>query len=603
MRRVLTALILLATAAATAGTVTAVAQSGTSRTVVRVAISGDENNLSPYGITFASGKTEDLIALVYDSLWASSSVINPAPLLAKSATTSRDGKIWTVKIRSGVKWQDGVPLTAKDVKFTYEYFFKTENGLYSHHVNDQPYVSKIALVGPSTVRFTCRSACPTFNIDPGGHIPIIPEHIWKNIANPMTDPRAVKDLPIGSGPYRVVKHTPDQLYRLKANPNYFEGKPLVDEIDMPIIKDTSAMFLALRSGQIDAASPPAPPEALSGLEAAGLKVVDMTDYNSNQIFLNNQRYPFTLRGFRKALNLATDTASITHTLLGAKGKPGVESFLAPDSPYVNPSLHHVYDPHKAMRLLDRLNFKGNGIRKTPNGKPLDFELLVPSGDASAVRAGELLAAQLMKVGVKLKVSPVDSATLTARRKPQDAAKRVPFTTKTGNYDMYFGAFTHLFHFHADPDGLLYVFHCPGRTGFGAYESGYCDRRFDALVDRATTLPAAQRKPLFQQAQQILFDDPPIIGLSFPDGLYPYNPKAYDRWVQEKGHGIFNRLSFLPGKRTSAATTASRSTSSGSSLTPIILAIVVVVLLAGGALAFFRRRKSASGAESSGPEVD
>lgn len=367
------------------------------------------------------------------------------------------------------------------------------------------------------------------------------------------------------------------------------------------------MFLALRSGQVDAVSRSAPPESLEELRRAGLEIVEMPGYSSVQVFLNNQRPPFTLPQFRKALNLATDTAAITTTLLGDKGRPGVESFLSFDSPYVNPSLRHEHDPVRAGQLLDGLGFRdanGDGIRETAEGRPLDFEILVSSIEAREVRASELLADQLEQVGVKLRVAAVDPVTLRARRQPRDATKPTPQRTMTGDYDMYVGSFISLFHFHADPDGLLYVFHCPGTTGFGASQSGYCNPRFDELVERAATLAAEERKPLFAEAQQVLFDDPPIISLYFPLGIHAYRPEAYPGWVPTNGHGIFNRFSFLPGERTASPPSALPETSDERSLTVPFVIVGAVVILAVGTVALARGRRSRAGAgEPSGPEVE
>lgn len=570
--------------------------------VLRFAIPGDENNLTPFAITFQSGKTEDLVAMVYDSLFASSSELAPEPLVAESAQRSADSRTWTMKIRSGIIWHDGRPLTADDVRFTYEYFFKNQSGLYSHHVNDQPYVERVELVAPDTVRFTCRTPCATFDIDPGGHVPIIPRHIWESVTEPS---KFTRELAVGSGPYKVVEHVTDQLYRLEANQSYFKGRPTVDEIQMPIIKESASMFLALRSGQVDAVSRSAPPESLSELRRAGLEIVEMPDYSSVQVFLNNQRPPFTISKFRKALNLATDTAAITKTLLGDKARPGVESFLSFDSPYVNSSLRHVYDPDGAKRVLDDLGFRdtnSDGVRETAEGKPLDFEILVSSIEAREVRASELLAGQLSQVGVRLRVAAVDPVTLRARRQPKDTSKPTPQRTMTGDFDMYVGSFISLFHFHADPDGLLYVFHCPGTTGFGASQSGYCNPNFDELVDRAAMLPAEERKPLFAEAQQILFDDPPIISLYFPMGIHAYRPQAYSGWVEKNGHGIVHRFSFLPGERSGARPATSQEADGGSSPAPFVVAGVVIALAAAGVV-LTRRRRAKSPSQASGPEMD
>jgi len=338
----------------------------------------------------------------------------------------------------------------------------------------------------------------------------------------------------------------------------------------------------------------------------------MPDYGSIQINMNNQRAPFTEPKFRKALSLATDSDKISTTLIGTRGKPGVDSVIDPDSPFAETSLKHEFNPTKAKANLDGLGMtdrNGDGTRETADGKALSFEILVSSLEAREVRASELVASQLKEVGVSVKVTALDPAAVNTRRTPKDAAgKPVPQAVQTGDYDMYVTQYTGG-HFHFDPDGLLYILHCPGTTGFGAYISGYCNPKLDELVDKAATLNAADRKEPLAQAQKILIDEPPMLSLYFPDGTFAYRPEAFSDWKQEIGHGIFHKRSFLPGAR------APEPGGSSEAATPaddpdgnvgLLVGVLAVVALAGGAaLVVSRRRKSdaAKSDELSGPEVD
>jgi len=576
--------------------------------VLRFALSGDENNMTPYTTTGRSGKSQDLLNLVYDTLLYSPFQEKPEPWLATGVEHSADNRTWTFKLRSGVSWHDGRPLTAEDVKFTWDYFFKTQQGRYSHHVNDRPFMESSSIVDPQTVSFTCREACPTFDIDPGADLPILPKHIWENVTEPA---KFSADLPVGTGPFKMVDHKSDRSYRFVANEAYFKGKPLIDEMQMPIIKETASMFLALTTGEVDAVARVVPPESLSELERSGLKIIRMPDYGGVQINMNNQRPPFDDGRFRKALSLAADTDKISTTLIGAQGKPGVDSVLDPDSPFADKALKHEFNQAKSRAGLDALNMtdrNGDGTRETADGKALSFEILVSSLEAREVRASELVASQLKEVGVSVKVTALDPAAVNTRRTPKDAAgKPVPQAVQTGDYDMFVTNYSGG-HFQFDPDGLLYILHCPGRTGFGAYISGYCNPKFDELVDKAATLNADDRKEPLGEAQKILVDEPPMISLYFPDGTFAYRPEAFTGWKQEIGHGIFHKRSFLPGDRSAdeAATGGGTTpTTDPKGNTGVLVGVLAVGVLAGGAaLVASRRRKAAAGPDDrSGPEVD
>ena len=567
-------------------------ESGQERTQrLSVALAGYENNLSPFALTFQSGITADLVNLVYDTLFYSPWEKDPKPWLATNSEVSNDDRTWTIDIRAGVRWHDGKPLTAEDVRFSYQYFFDNEAGFYSHHVNDLPFVESFEVLDEDTARFTCRKPCPTFNIDPGAHIPIIPKHVWEDVEDPAN---FTGGLPVGSGPYKVTDVVPGQRYTLRAHDDYFLGRPFVEEIDMPIIPEPSAMFLALRSGKVDAVSRVIPPQTISSLEKAGLGIVKQPDYRSTQVSFNVQREPFDSAGFRNALNLAVDTGSITRALLAGRGQPGVESLIDPDSPFAAKELDDRYDPRRAEALLEEDGFRdrnGDGVREQPNGKPLDFELLVSKEELRELRAAEFISGQLGTVGVRTEVVPLDPVTLSERQQPPQAGRvDLRKTAKTGDYDMYLASNSGA-HVHFDPDGLLYYFHCPGRTGFGAYITGYCNKQFDRLVERAATLGFEERTPVLQKAQRVLYRDPPTISLYFPQGTYAYRPAAYTSWAPEIAHGIVHKRSFLPIEGIERVGSLRATDDAGGSGTPAWPFVLAVIVLGAGAVFLARRRRA------------
>lgn len=121
--------------------------------------------------------------------------VDPEPWLAESAEPSPDGRVWTVKLREGVRWHDGVPFTADDVKFSFEYYRDQAgaSGRYAHHVFDVPDFDRAEVVDPLTVSLFFNVATPQFKIMPGGDLPMMAKHIWEGVAEPAT---ATDKLPV-----------------------------------------------------------------------------------------------------------------------------------------------------------------------------------------------------------------------------------------------------------------------------------------------------------------------------------------------------------------------------------------------------------------------
>ena len=572
------------------------AQTGGSPKTLRVSLNGDENNMTPFTVSFgATPYTHDLISLVYDSLFWSQVKTDPEPWLAESATSTSDFREWTVTLRPNVTWHDGRPLTADDVKFSFDYYnrFPGASGRYAHHVSDTPKLESATVIDTRTVKFLYGEPTPTFKIMPGADLPIIPRHKWENVTEPAKN---TAELPVGSGPYRVVEMVRDQRYRLEANPTYFKGKPTIDRLELPIVKDPAAAFAALRTGELDSVARNVPPELMNQFQnGGGVRIADGTKFESLQMYFNARKAPLTDPKLRKAIALAIDTKPLVDTVLLGNGRPGLDTFIHPDSPWALPGARHEHDPARAQRMLDEAGYTAkdpDGIRKTPDGRRLEFAVLVSSFEPTDLRAVQLAAQQVAPIGVKLNPEALDPATLRQRR-----------TGPPGQpppYDAYMSTLES--HGHVDPDALYYFFHSPGPRGFGASITGYTNPRYDQIVEQATTMGVAERKPLLYEAQRILAEEAPVVVFYYPDGDYAYRPAAYEGWVSDQGHGIFTKRSFLPeyvaraeqSREAAAGSQGASDDDDGSGSGGVVLGVVAAaVVLGAGALLLSRRRRAAT----------
>ncbi|MGH9070357.1 MAG: ABC transporter substrate-binding protein [Acidimicrobiales bacterium] len=209
--------------------------------LVRLPFPKDDGSLTPY--TFDLGYS--LMTLVYDTLdWRNLDGV-PELWLATSVVTSPNGRRLTVHLAKGVRWQDGMPLTAADVAFTFGYFAAHHQARFTPEVAD---VSRTRATGPTTVVIDLRHPSPGFAQLTLADMPILPEHLWAHLAPGQTTPPG---LAMGSGPYRLVAYQPGKGYRFQANPDYFRGPPSVSTIEVPIIHDLAGTLSAFEHSQVD----------------------------------------------------------------------------------------------------------------------------------------------------------------------------------------------------------------------------------------------------------------------------------------------------------------------------------------------------------------
>lgn len=557
---------------------------------LRIALNGYENNLTPFTATFGSApNTHDLLMLVYDSLFWSQNSVDPEPWLAESAEPNADSTQWTVRLREGVSWHDGRPLTAEDVRFSFAYYDqqRASSGRYAHHVFDVPPLTAAEVLDPRTIRFTYSQPAPEWRSMPGADLPIIPKHVWETVTEPRTN---AQSLPVGSGPYELVQIIPDQLYRFEANEAYFKGRPTVDVLEMPIVRDPAAAFAALQTGEVAHVTRNVPPELFDRFSTEpGVAIETGTKYESNQLYFNARKAPLDDARLRHAMSLTIDSQAIVDSVLLGHGRAGLPSFLHPDTEWAADGVQVEHDPAAAQALLDRAGYvRGpDGIRIAPNGTPLRFSVLVNSFEPQDIRAAQLIGQQLEPLGVALTAEALDPATLRSRRAAPPG--QVP------GYDAYISVIES--HAHVDPDALYYFFHSPGPKGFGASITGWTNPAFDALAEQATTAAAADRSRLLGQAQELIAAENPLVVLWYRNGEYAYRPAEYDGWVSDPGHGIFTKRSFLPGyveaaraQRTGAGPATAES--GGPGATTVVAIGGAAVLLAGGALLALRRRRTA-----------
>lgn len=502
----------------------------TDRTL-RMAITQDEGTLTPY--TYQTGYPGyELMTLIYDTLFLADADLTPQPWLAESLDISEDGLQYSVTLKSDLVWQDGEALTADDVAFTYQYYQDNLRGRFSTSANK---VASIETPDDRTVVLTLAAPDATFVQTGLADLPIMPRHIWEDVADPAT-----MDSAMGSGPYQLAEYQTDQYYRLVENPNFWGEAPAFDTIIAPVIKDQTATFQALQAGEIDVAVRNLPPELVERFSGRDdLTITQGPGFVSTILIMDVTEGALASTEVRRVMAGLIDYGRLIDTLLLGYGTAGTPGFLHPDSPFANPATREQQrlTPEEADARLEEAGFTrgADGVYADADGNRLEFEFLTPSNNPIRLRAAELIAQDLSAGGFRINIRTMENEALVQRVWP-DFDISLP-----RDYDISMFGWSAPVNAQANLSGLLHSDPAKGNLNL----SGYSNPEVDRLADEAAmTTDEDARRELFYQIQEILAEDVPLITLFYQDGIYAYRPAAFDAWTYMVGQGIINKRSFV-----------------------------------------------------------
>ena len=309
----------------------------------------------------------------------------------------KDGLVWTVTLRNDVKFSDGKPVTAEDVKYTFE------TAAASGSVVDLTIVKQVEAVDKHTVRFTLKEAQSTFlhSLVATG---IVPKHAHgKDYA----------EKPMGSGPYQLVQWDKGQQVIVKANPEYYGAKPEFKKITFLFLNEDAA-FAAAKAGEVDAAYIPASfsKQKVSGMRLEAIKTVD----NRGILFPYVKSGDKTKDGLpigndvtadpaiRKAINIAVDRKALVEGVLEGHGTP---AYTAVDGlPWWNPeTVIQEADMEGAKKLLKDAGWEdtnADGIVEK-NSLKAEFTLVYPASDATRQALAISVADMMKPLGIHITI--------------------------------------------------------------------------------------------------------------------------------------------------------------------------------------------------------
>jgi len=435
-------------------------------------------------------QSEHIDELLFDGLVARDKNFHFTPALAET-WQQPDALTLVFHLRKDVRFHDGRPLTADDVKWTIDSMRPGSNG--------QP----AAVISPKA---TAYASIQSVEVQDQHTVVLHLKHadnfLFTNLSTgaigivPQGSGRQFWQHPVGTGPFRFVSQQIDQDVVIERNPSSWSVIPQIERVRFRIVPDAITSSLELEKGSADVAVNSLPVDALAALAKQLNLRIENTAGTQIQYLVFNLRDPLLMdTRVRQAIAYAIDRKLIIDTL--QRGHAQSAESLLPVShwAYTNDVAHYDYDPERAVRLLDEAGYKpaSDGVRLRITMK------------TSNVEETRLLAAvlqqQLAHVGIALQLRSYETATFFS-------------DIRRGAFQIYslrwIGG-------NEQPDIFSYAFGTASFSPAGANRGHYSNAKLDSLLDDASASPDPQiRRTDYVQAQQILARDLPAINLWYRD---------------------------------------------------------------------------------------
>jgi peptide/nickel transport system substrate-binding protein len=391
-------------------------------------------------------------------------------------------------LRKNVKWHDGQPFTAKDVKYTFDVVRESADAPGKLRLNPRKEwyanVEAIEAPEPYTVVFRLKRPQPSLLLMlASGYSPVYPAHV------PLND---LRQRCVGTGPFRLKQYTPGTMVEMERNPDYFiAGRPYLDGVKFPVITERGTRLAALQTGRLDVSQPLEMTKTMADTlkQAVPALVVSVIGQNgSDNVLINHKKPPFDNPSVRRAVSLAMDryayVQGVRHNgaIVGAALMPPPQGFWG--LPERELKLLPGYRGSERDKAEARQLLAAAGVTAA---KPLRVELTTRN-IAIYVDLASFVADQLRLVGIEATVKQVDTAQYfpaLVRREYQLGAN----LTASGV---------------DDPDGYLYENY---RCGASRNYTDYCSEEMDKLIDQQSQeLDRARRLKLVWDIQRRLEAD-------------------------------------------------------------------------------------------------
>ena len=414
-----------------------------------------------------------------------------SPALARSYDWSADHKTLTFHLREDARWSDGVPVTADDVRWTWQAQVSPEVAWESSYMKDE--IADVEAVDTHTVRVRFKRvyAKQLLDVNEGG---ILPRHAWGQI--PFSRWRQsgdwFKQHLVVDGPFTIGSWKPQQEVVLVRNPSFYEpDRPYLDRMVMRIIPDQASILTQLDSGEVDLAPAISSRDAPHVTANPRLRLLAFPYRSWIAVAWNGSRELFGDPEVRRALSMALDRRAIVETIWGKFARLSESPILSVIWAYDRALRPLPYDPGEARRILAAKGFAaGPDGMLYRGGKPFAFELSTNAGNQQRVESLVMIQEQLRRIGVRAEPRQVEFNSLNARVKAGDFDACVLGNSMDTSLDL-----TSFFHSRA--------------IALGTNVTRYANPEVDRLIDHAMSKPdIALARPDLDRIQEIVHHDQP-----------------------------------------------------------------------------------------------
>ncbi len=460
---------------------------------------GDASNLIP--MLASDATSHEIAGLIYNGLVKYDKDLNLVGDLAESWEISNSGKTIVFHLKRGVKWEDGVEFTSKDVLFGFKTIVDPKTP--TAYAGDFLEVQKAQAPDPYTFKVTYKEPFAPA-LSSWGNIVVLPEHLLKG--KDITKSPLSRH-PVGLGPYKFRLWKTQERIELEANKDYFDGRPYLDRYIMRIIPDPATMFMELKAG---------------GLDWMGLSPIQYKRQTNTPFFRKNFRkykylsFSYTYLGYnlrhpffkdkrvRQAISYAIDKEEIIRGVLLGLGVVATGPYK-PDAWFYNPNVkRYPYNPQKAKKLLEASGWKdrdGDGILDK-DGIPFSFTVLTNQGNSLRDKTAQIIQYRLKQIGIEMKIRQLEWTAFINDFIDKRRFEAVILGWTLGQdpdiYDIW----------HSSKTG-------PKQLNFIGYKNKEVDK---LLIAGRRTFDREKRKEIYFKIQEILAEDQPYTFLYVPMSL-------------------------------------------------------------------------------------